>query len=152
MSRLITRNYSTSPKVPMGIQGSTWTPSSQMQGFGAGPSSFQRTRIEKPLKIDKILTKMPIFGRFRSSKSFKLWWLSTNPLILSWGGPSQPPDTHEYTEGIGVVLSNESTKLDVIPVSVSQSFQVSHGSQASQGCHGSQGSQGSQGFQASQAG
>ena len=94
----------------MGIQGSTWTPSSQMQGFGAGPSSFQRTRIEKP------------------------------------------PDTHEYTEGIGVVLSNESTKLDVIPVSVSQSFQVSHGSQASQGCHGSQGSQGSQGFQASQAG
>ena len=118
MSRLITKNYSTSPKVPMGIQGLTWTPTSQMQGFGARPSSFQRTRIKKPLKIDKILTKMSILGRFRSSKSFKLWWSSTKPLILYCGGPSWPPDTHGYPGGGGVVFSNESGQLDVIPVSV----------------------------------
>ena len=118
MSRLITKNYSTSPKVPMGIQGLTWTPTSQMQGFGARPSSFQRTRIEKPLKIDKILTKMSILGRFRSSKSIKLWWSSTKPLILYCGGPSRPPDTHGYPGGGGVVFSNESGQPDVIPVSV----------------------------------
>ena len=46
----------------MGIQGSTWTPYSQMQGFGARPSSFQGTIIEIPHKIDKILTKCQFLG------------------------------------------------------------------------------------------
>ena len=33
-------------------------------------------------------------------------------------GPSRPLDTHGYPGGGGVVFSNESGKLDVIPVSV----------------------------------
>ena len=54
LSRVFTKNYSTAPRVPMGIWGSVLTQESIFRGFGARPSIFKRTRTKKLLKKSQI--------------------------------------------------------------------------------------------------
>ena len=54
LSQVITKNYSNTPRVPMGIWGSVCDPRTQILGFGARPSIFKRTRTKKTLKKRQI--------------------------------------------------------------------------------------------------
>ena len=96
LSRVLTKNYSTSPRVPMGTWVSGGNPITQIKGFGCRPSSFKRTRSQKPLKNSHFWSKTTVFEWFFSSSSFKTWWSGTKPLNLGYGHPSIPTSRYPW--------------------------------------------------------
>ena len=86
-----------------------------IKGFGARPLSFQWSRIQKPLEIEKIESKMFILLRFEDLTSLKGEHETPETLFL---GFHLTPKNFLVPWGIGVVLSNETGQLDVILVTV----------------------------------
>ena len=71
LSWVITKNYSTAPRVTMGVLGSVCDPRTQIWGFGARPSTFKGPRTKKPLKKSHTCSKTAVFGWFFRSSSSK---------------------------------------------------------------------------------